>query len=78
MTAPTNVHNATEVQTNNYQNYHTQLESLPYQGYDDSNHAVNRSDLSTDLEIDTINPLVLSVSFRNKSYSLLYIFTKYL
>ena len=41
---------------------------MTYQGYDDSNHAVNRSDLSTDLEIDTINPLVLSVSFRNKSY----------
>ena len=49
---------------NNSQLSHSIIENSTHPEFDDSNNVVNRVDLSGELEIDAINPLILSVSIQ--------------
>ena len=43
---------------------HSTIENSTHSEFDDSNNVVNRVDLSGEMEIDAINPLILSVSIQ--------------
>ena len=49
---------------NNSQHSHSTIENSTHPEFDGSNNVVNRVDLSGELEIDAINPLILSVSIQ--------------